>query len=455
MIRCKRRSVCGHRQYVSHPGQCAASINKLRVSPLGSAHRFSTEWTKVFASMANRWEQATGGYSFRFFSPEQVDQILRDGTKRGRGGSHAAIERILKHEPELRRNELWRRIRQLKNPDRQPHKYRSVWSPEDEKILRDGYQKGWEGRREAVRQLLKCHPDWRSHVIWKHAATLGLVQRISKRGQERSRLAWSQDDDRILLGLAGYKSARMIAKMLHRSEAAIRYHLTVLGESSRVHIEGFTRSALASDLHLSTNAIRRLIVEGLLEVRDPRITRESLDRLRQSGRLEEIRQNEPGPTGQLPQGSDRETTTPAAGNPQALDSVEYSITGRPSRAKRVWAEVVESLGITAKMVEKLIARGVLKFYDPTITEKSLRHFCRRHGSFIEYEFLNRETREWLQSSMDWIRTTGEPASHRLVPLRKHARVVRRCAKCGRSVRGNAFFRHIKVCNERSNPREST
>ncbi len=65
--------------------------------------------------MEDRWQNTTGGYSFRFFSPEEVDQILYDGAKRGRAGSHAAIERILKHEPGSERAELWQRIRQLKN----------------------------------------------------------------------------------------------------------------------------------------------------------------------------------------------------------------------------------------------------------------------------------------------------------------------------------------------------
>jgi len=395
--------------------------------------------------MGDRWEHATDGYSFRFFSPEQVDQILREGTVRGRKGSHAAIERILRHEPGLQRVELWRRIRQLKNPARRPH-FRTVWTPEDEKILRAGYQTGWEGKREAVCRLLKRHPDWRPHVIWKHAAKLGLVQRDSKRGRERSCLVWSEDDDRILLDLAGYKSARVISKMLHRSEAAVRYRLGMLGKSSRVHPEGFARSALARELHLSTSAIQRLIVEGMLEVRDPRITRESLDRLRRSAGLEASRKNEAHAPPHVTQGPDCEMAPPVAGRSEDRSSIECPVTsGRPSRAKRVWAEVAESLGITGDTVKRLIARGILKFYDPTITEKSLRHFCRHHGSFIEYDFLNRETREWLQSSMDWVRTSGVSASYRLAPLRRHARVVRRCTKCGRSIRGNVFYRHLKRC----------
>ncbi len=56
--------------------------------------------------MVDSWGNTTGSYSFRFFSPEQVDRILREGAKRGRTGSHNAIERILKHEPGLTRAEL-------------------------------------------------------------------------------------------------------------------------------------------------------------------------------------------------------------------------------------------------------------------------------------------------------------------------------------------------------------
>ena len=401
--------------------------------------------------MANRWEQATDGYLLRFFSPEQVDEILRDGGRRGRQGSHSAIERILKHEPDLQRSELWRRLRWLKNPGGRPRGSPATWTSEDEQILRTGYEDGWQGKRDAVRQLLTSHPDWRPHVIWQHARRIGLVQTVPKRGRERSRARWTEEDHRVLIDLAGYKSAAVIAKILHRSEAAIRYHLATLGKSSRVHVEGYARSELARELHLSTNAIQRLIVEGLLEVRDPRITRESLDRLRESPQFSELQMTTRNKPAAFTEWSDRHTTLPAqnAAGPEAPSTLNASSVSSPrvSRGKRVWAEVAASLGLSARTFEGLLVRGVLKFYDATITEKSLRNLCRRYGSVIERGFLSRETREWLTTSMDWVPTAGDNISRRFTHLRKHATVVRSCTKCGRPVRGNAFFRHSRVCRE--------
>src|SRR5260370_40160899 len=227
--------------------------------------------------MVDSWGNTTGGYSFRFFSPEEVDKILCDGAKRGRTGSHNAIERILKHEPGLGRAELWRRIRQLKQPSNGKLYQRRAWSQEDDQILRKGYEAGWKGKGEAVRELLRRHPGWQPHSIWGRAARLGLVQKPPKKTRLRSRQPWNEDDDRILLTLAGYTTAQFIAKVLHRSESAVRYRLAVLGKSSRVHLEGYARRTLAQDLHLGSRTIQRLIVQGLLEVRDPRITRKSLE----------------------------------------------------------------------------------------------------------------------------------------------------------------------------------
>lgn len=235
--------------------------------------------------MADRWASATGNYSFRFFSPEQIDRILREGVKRGRTGSHHAIERILKHEPSLGRAELWRQIRRLKQPSNGKLYQRTAWSQEDDQILRKGYEEGWKGKREAVRELLRRHPGWQPHSIWGRAAKLGLVRKTLRKDRLHSRQPWTEDDDRILLTMAGYKTAEFIAKVLHRSESAVRYRLAGLGKSSRVHLEGYARRALAKELHLGSRTIQRLIVEGLLEVRDPRVTRKSLEEACKAGRL--------------------------------------------------------------------------------------------------------------------------------------------------------------------------
>jgi len=385
----------------------------------------------------NEWD------SYRFFSPEQVDKILSEGARRGRVSSHAAIERILKLEPGVERAELWQRIRQLKFPsNRRPYR-RSVWSKEDDQILSRGYEKGWSGKQEAVRELLRRHPDWRPHIIWKRAAKLRLSQNISKRGQDRSHSAWSEHDNQTLLNLAGYKSPRAIARMLHRSEAAVRCHLMLLGKSSRVHLEGFSRQGLAVDLHLGKKTVQRLIVEGLLEVRDPRITRESLDRLDEPGCFRPAQLGDAPASATIKPDRNREGRVSTPGNPSAATKLSTP-SGKTSRAQLVWAEVANSLGVPVETIKRLIANRVLRLYDPTITEKSLKDFCRHHGSLINYDFLNRETREWLQNSMGFVRASGESASRRLISLRKHACIVRQCTK-GHTIRGNAFFSHIKKC----------
>ncbi len=367
--------------------------------------------------MADRWGNTTGGYSFRFFSPEQVDQILREGVKRGRIGSHDAIERILKHEPGLGRAELWRQIRRLKQPLKAKHYQRTAWSPEDDQILRKGYGGGWKGKRDAVRELLRRHPGWQPHSIWGRAAKLGLVGKTLKKGRLRSRQPWTEDDDRILLAMAGYKTAAFIAKVLHRSESAVRYRLAVLGKSSRVHLEGYARRTLAQELHLGSRTIQRLIVQGLLEVRDPRITRKSLEEACRRGQLPTSLhdlQPEIKGTGMLP--CQEEAATTPSNNSKSGASGDSSKPPRSCRAKRIWADVATQLNTDASVIEQLIFRGVLKLYDPRVT-----------------------------GSMDLVPGAGSVVAQGMEAFRQHALVVRTCERCGRAIRGNVFFRHAKKC----------
>ena len=405
--------------------------------------------------MADRWASSAGDYSFRFFSPEEVNRILRDGARSGRAGSHNAIERILKHEPGLTRAELWRKIRQLKQPSNGKLYQRTAWSSEDDGILRKGYEEGWKGKRKAVSELLRRHPGWQSHSIWGRAAKLGLVRKALKKDRLRSRQPWAEDDDRILLTMAGYKTAKFIAKALHRSENAVRYRLAVLGKSSRVHLEGYARRTLAKELHLASRTIQRLIVQGLLEVRDPRITRKSLEDACKTGRLPASVHN------QLPDAKES-AVIPREDGPIATPStnfvpVSHGSTSKPPRscrAKRIWADVAKQFNVDASVIEQLIFCGALKLYDPRVTERSLTKFCTRYGALVKTDFLDKETRDWLVGSMDLAPSAGKDEAGRLEAFRKHAQVVWTCEGCDRTIRGNVFFRHSKRCPQRNGLSES-
>lgn len=396
--------------------------------------------------MADRWASATGNYSFRFFSPEQVDRILSEGVKRGRIGSHDAIERILKHEPGLKRAELWRQIRRLKQPSNGKLYQRTAWSQEDDQVLRKGYEEGWKGKREAVRELLRRHPVWQPHSIWGRAGRLGLVQKTAKKTRQRSRQPWTEDDDRILLAMAGYKTAEFIAKALHRSENAVRYRLAVLGKSSRVYLEGYARRTLAQELHLGSRTIQRLIVQGLLEVQDPRITRKSLEEACKAERLTASlhdQQPEAAKSAVLP--CQEETAATPSNNSASAAPCDSSKPPRSCRARRIWADVARQLKVDASEIEHLIFRGVLKLYDPRVTETSLTKFCARYGALIKTDFLDAETRGWLVDSMALAPNAGKVSADGIEAFRKHAQVVRTCERCGRGIRGNVFFRHHKRC----------
>jgi hypothetical protein len=366
--------------------------------------------------------------SYRFFTQKDIDAILREGARHGRNGSHAAIERILRHEPQLERAELWRRIRRLKERVPTAVRHKMMWSTEDEKLLRTGYESGIpKNKRAVIRELLKRHPDWSRNTIWKRARRLHLTLRMATNGQQCAPRPWSKANDRKLLNLAGESKPAAIAEILHRSERAVRCRLAWLGESTRVHNEGYARRSIAEELHLGRRTVQRFIVEGLLEVRDPRVTKRSITELKRSGK-------------QFKEGRFNHNASSAV--PPAPEIC--------SRAKRVWAAAAAKLNVTLAAVEKLIVNGTLKLCDPRITEDSFERFCHKYGALIEQEFLNQETRRWLRSSMNLNRDAGIDAAKRLAASREHALTVRKCEKCGRLIRGNVFFKHLKDCRATQN-----
>jgi len=255
--------------------------------------------------------------------------------------------------------------------------------------------------------------------------------------------------------MTGYKTAEFIAKALHRSENAVRYRLADLGESSRVHLEGYARRTLAQELHLGSRTVQRLIVQGLLEVRDPRITRKSLEEACKTGRLAASLHDQlpdAKESAAIPSEEGAAATPSTNAIPVASDGL--SKPPRSCRAKRIWADVATQLNVDAAAIEQLIFRGVLKLYDPRVTERSLTKFCARYGALIKTDFLDKETRDWLAGSMDLAPGAGKDEACRLEAFRKHAQIVRTCEGCERAIRGNVFFRHCKRCPQRNARSES-
>ena len=146
-----------------------------------------------------------------------------------------------------------------------------VWTLELDSIVREGYARGWCGARKAIGEIQQLHPKWRSHVIWERAKQLGFGGTYVT-----ERPPWSASDDAMLTDFAQEQSVETIARWLHRSEAAVRWRFSVLGESARVQ-DNYTQEELARDLRVSPKTVHRWVAAGALERRDGRITHESLE----------------------------------------------------------------------------------------------------------------------------------------------------------------------------------
>jgi hypothetical protein len=295
-----------------------------------------------------------------------IDQLLIAGIKLGPNKKHEAINKILKLVPEWKRGDCWRRIRQLR-------------------------------RTTAL-------------------ATANTAQEVNKVNGPSHRAVsrpWLPEDDAALLDLAGYEPVDRIAERLNRSERAVRFRLGALGMSARV-TDGWSQRALRNLLRISRTRLRQLIADGMLRVRDPRITATSL-------------------------------STCCAKKRPATDFIstsEFATLPALSQGPYSWKRAAKILNMEVVDVQELISAGHLKLVDTFVTDRAFEEFCAKNGSLINMALIDPSTRKWLISEY------GVPdlAEEKKLPrAQKHALIVRAC-KCGRQIAGNVYFRHVRHCS---------
>ena len=164
-----------------------------------------------------------------------------------------------------------------------------------DRLLIAGMKQGPAKKREAINRILELVPDWTRGDCWQRIRHLRKTPELAAleerypdkaRKSEKSRpiqrsfcSPWTPADDDRLLNLAGYEPVKKIAQRLGRSVRAVRFRLGALGMSARV-TDGWSLRALRKLLRASPARLRYLIGNGMLRVRDPRISASSLAVLR-------------------------------------------------------------------------------------------------------------------------------------------------------------------------------
>jgi hypothetical protein len=239
----------------------------------------------------------------------------------------------------------------------------------------------------------------------EHSAIIGPVRRGSSR-------PWTGADDDKLLNLVGYEPVKKIAQRLDRSVRSVRFRLGALGMSARVS-DGWSQRALRKLLRVSPTRLRHLIGAGLLRVRDARITAGSLAVFCDKGLCLD------------PLAIERVTAALADGNDA------YS-----------WERVADLLGVIVAQVQNLVCGGQLKVLDMFVTDRSFEEFCKKHGGELNFALMDPATAKWLVNEYAVTNPTAE--SRTVSRAQKHALIIRTCP-CGREIAGNAYFRHVKIC----------
>jgi hypothetical protein len=296
-------------------------------------------------------------------------------------------------------------------------------------LLTEGIEIGPASKRRAINKVLRDFPEFTRGDCWQRIRHLRRAPQVANLhvrqgcggsfsakadpGRRPTRRPWTEADDDKLLNWAGYEPVDKIAQRLSRSVRAIRFRLCALSMSAKV-TDGWSLRALRKLLRVSPARLRQFIGSGMLRVRDPRITTNSLAEFCERNRT--------------------------SLDPAAVERIAVAMAKK--RDAYPWERAADLLGVAVAQVQSWIAAGQLKVLDTFVTDRSFEEFCKKHGAEINAALIDPATAKWLIEEYGVPASSAEP---RTVPrARKHALVVRTC-KCGRKIAGNVYFRHAKSC----------
>jgi hypothetical protein len=298
-----------------------------------------------------------------------------------------------------------------------------------DRLLIAGIKHGPAKKREAINRILELVPDWTRGDCWqriRHLRNSPELAALDDRRPDKAKKSeksgpirrsfgspWTPADDDKLLNWAGYEPVRKIAQRLGRSERAVRFRLGALGMSARV-TDGWSLRALRKLLRVSPARLRYLIGNGMLRVRDPRISASSLAAL-----CDKIR---------------------TSLDSSAIERVAAALA--TSDGAYSWDRAANLLGVPVAQVQAWISASQLRVVDTFVTDRSFEEFCKKHGDEINMTLMDPSTAKWLVREYGVTETAKNRAT--VSPSRKHALVSRTC-QCGRQIAGNPYFRHVRAC----------
>src|SRR5664279_4618570 len=189
--------------------------------------------------------------------------------------------------------------------------------------------------------------------------------------------------------------------------------MAALGMSARV-TDAWSLRALCKLLRIRPSRLRDFIGNGLLRVRDARISASSLAAF-------------------------CERNQPSLG-PSIVERVTAALV--KGDEGYTWERAAELLGVTVAQVQSSISAGQLRLVDTFVTDRSCEELCKKHGDRSNKKMIDPATAKLLVSEYGVSQSAANGMT--VSRVQKHALVIRAC-HCGRKIAGNAYFRHVRTC----------